>query len=134
VSELANRKGLLSLTPEAVEKMVLPLESAEVLPAQYGRLDEQWYRQEDYRQLKVPLHEQTLQKRMLEYLDSRMGWPLTMALVGATAAGAYQMRVNRLKRMMISNGTFCCLVLALLALAVKVRRSSRKKSIKKGGV
>lgn len=77
--------------------------------------------------MEVPLHEQTFQRRMMDYLDSRMGWPLTMALMGATAAGAYHMKFRRLRRMMVSNGTFCCLLLALLALAVKVRSSKNSK-------
>jgi len=43
------------------------------------------------------------------------------------------MRFRRLRRMMISNGTFCCLVLAILALAVKIRHSRKTttRSIKK---
>jgi len=75
----------------------------------------------------------TIQRRAVDYLNSKMGWPLTVALLGMTAAGAYQMRFRRLRKMMISNGTFCCLVLAILALAVKIRHSRKTttRSIKK---
>lgn len=60
-----------------------------------------------------------------------MGWPLAMVLLGGTAAGAHQMRLRRLRKMMVNNLTFCCLVLAVIVVAVKVRHRKRAKASKK---
>lgn len=39
VSELSNRKGLLSLAPSFIEEVVLPSQNREILPASYGAVD-----------------------------------------------------------------------------------------------
>jgi len=51
-----------------------------------------------------------------------MGWSLAVGLMGITLAGAYQMRFKKFRKMMMQNATFCCLLLSVLAVAVKLRK------------
>ena len=51
-----------------------------------------------------------------------MGWSLAVGLVGVTLAGAHQMRFRKFRKMMMQNATFCCLLLSILAVAVKLRK------------
>jgi hypothetical protein len=122
VADVSNRKGLLSLTPAAVEELILPLNGRDMLPVNYGQTDEEWYRHDEYKDVEAPPHELTFERRMVLFLDSRMGWPSVALLLGVTLAGAYSMRVQKVRKMMIQNSTFCCLLLTVLAVAVKVKR------------
>ena len=78
--------------------------------------------------MKAPPHEATLEVRLVHFLDSRMGWVSAVTLLGLTLAGGHQMRFRRFRQMMIQNATFCCLVLSVLAIAVKIRRQHLRHS------
>lgn len=54
VSEAVNSKGLLSLAPAAVENLILPQIGRELVPRQYGSVDESW----DHKNLYDESHEQ----------------------------------------------------------------------------
>lgn len=55
-----------------------------------------------------------------------MGWSLAIGLIGITLAGAHHMRFSKFKKMMMQNATFCCLLLSVLAVAVKLRKRQHK--------
>ena len=59
-----------------------------------------------------------------------MGWSLAAGLMGVTLMGAYQMRFPKFRKMMMQNATFCCLILSILAIAVKLRKRQHLKKKK----
>lgn len=60
-----------------------------------------------------------------------MGWTLALGLIGVTLAGAHHMKYRRFRKMMMQNVTFSCLILSILAIAVKVKKGQQEKAIKK---
>ena len=60
-----------------------------------------------------------------------MGWTLALGLIGVTLAGAHHMKYRRFRKMMMQNVTFSCLILSVVALAVKVKKHQQEKAIKK---
>lgn len=124
--EASNKKGLLSLAPAFVEELVLPSQhSREVLPAGYGRVDEKWDNVERYNESDEQVHEETMERRVVQFLDGKLGWPTAFALLLVTTIGAIHMRPHRFKKMLMHNATFACMLLAMVALLVKFRKVSR---------
>jgi hypothetical protein len=124
--EASNKKGLLSLAPAFVEELVLPSQhSRENLPAGYGRVDEKWDNVERYNESAEQVHEETMERRVVHFLDGKLGWPTAFALLLATTIGAMHMRPHRFKKMLMHNATFACMLLAMIALLVKARKVTR---------
>ena len=73
------------------------------------------------------MHEETVEKRLVHFLDSKLGWPAAFFLLIMTVIGASHMRQKKFQKMIIQNATFCCMILSLLAILVKVKRISRAK-------
>ena len=67
-----------------------------------------------------------MEKRLVHFLDSKMGWSLAVGLMGITLAGAYHMKFAKFRKMMMQNATFCCLLLSILSIAVKLRKRQHK--------
>ena len=126
IGAVSNTKGILSLAPSAVENLVLPEQGRDMLSAQYGHVDEKWDHHDKYDNHHEQVHTETTEKRVLHFLDGKLGWPVTGALVVATLAGATNMHHKRFRKMLIQNATFCCMLLAVLALVIKLRKLSRK--------
>lgn len=126
VMEASNKKGLLSLAPAFVEELVLPSQhSREILPAGYGRVDEKWDNVERYNESADQVHEETMERRVVHFLDGKLGWPTAFTLLLATTIGAMHMRPHRFKNMLMQNATFACMLLAMIALLVKARKVTR---------
>jgi quinol monooxygenase YgiN len=125
VVEASNRKGLLSLAPSFVEELVLPMQNREILPENYGRVEEEWDNGERYSQSMEQVHEETMERRVVHFLDGKLGWPTAFVLLTMTALGAAHMRPYRFRKMMLQNTTFACMLLALIALLVKARKAMR---------
>lgn len=83
---------------------------------------------EEYRRVDAPVHEETWEQRLVHLLDSKMGWPFAVLLLGVTLGGAYQMHPRRFRKMMVQNLTFCCLVLSIMAIVIKLRRLQHRSS------
>jgi len=67
---------------------------------------------------------------MVEFLDGKLGWVSVLVLLGGVLAGAQQMKHTNFKKMIVHNGTFCCLVLSMTALVIKIRRHYHNKKKK----
>lgn len=132
MAEASNKKGLLSLAPSYVEEFVLPSNSRGLLPDNYGMVDEKWDNVEKYNQSDEQVHEETMERKVVHFLDGKLGWPTAFVLLMATALGAAHMRPHRFKKMLLQNVTFACMILALIALLVKARKVMRhsQKAIK----
>ena len=59
-----------------------------------------------------------------------MGWVSALTLIGLTLAGSHHMKFRRFRKMMVQNATFCCLILSVIAIAIKVRRHHHNKKPK----
>lgn len=65
--------------------------------------------------------------RVVEFLDDKFGWMTILVLMGGVVVGAQQMKHRNFKRMLVRSGTFCCLILSLTVLTIKLRRNYDKK-------
>lgn len=76
------------------------------------------------------MHEETFEKRVVHFLDGKLGWPAAIGLLSMTVIGATHMKPNRFKKMLLQNATFVCMLLALIALLIKARKVMRHRSKK----
>jgi hypothetical protein len=77
------------------------------------------------------VHEETLEHRLVHFLDGKLGWPTAIGLVGVTVVGAAQMNPKRFRKMIIQNVTFVCMLFAAITVLIKIRKAIRmKKAIK----
>ena len=58
-----------------------------------------------------------------------MSWLFATTLLGLTAAGGYHMKFRKFRKMMIQNATFCCLLLSVLVIAVKIKKTFHRKRV-----
>ena len=77
---------------------------------------------------KEQVHEETVEKRVIHFLDGKLGWPAAVTLLSLTAIGITHMKPHRFKKMFLQNATFVCMVLSLIALLVKARKVMRHNS------
>ena len=75
--------------------------------------------------MEAPPHEETIEHKVVHFLDSKFGWPIAIVLMSFTVLGTYQMKPSKLRKMMLQNATFCCLILSLLTFLIKIRRIHR---------
>jgi hypothetical protein len=66
-----------------------------------------------------------MERRVVHFLDGKLGWPTAFILLMITAVGAMQMRPHRFKKMLMHNVTFACMLLAAIAFLVKARKIMR---------
>lgn len=122
---MSNKKGLLSLAPAFVEEVVLPSQNRELLPHNYGATDWKWDKVEVYSRSVEQVHEETVEKRVIHFLDGKLGWPAAVTLLALTAIGVTHMKPHRFRKMFLHNATFACMLLSLIALLVKARKVMR---------
>jgi hypothetical protein len=68
-----------------------------------------------------------MERRVVHFLDGKLGWPTAFGLLIVTALGVIHMRPHRFKKMMMQNATFACMLLAVIALLVKARKMTKHK-------
>lgn len=73
-----------------------------------------------------------MEKRIIHFLDGKLGWPAALTLISLTAIGVTHMKPHRFKKMFMQNATFVCMILSLIALLIKARKVMRHN--KKGGI
>jgi hypothetical protein len=102
----------------------LPSQSRELLPQNYGLPDWKWDNSEKY-QGSAQIHDETLEKRVIHFIDGKLGWTTAIGLMALTVVGASHMKTHRFKKMLVQNATFICMLLTLIALLVKARKVMR---------
>lgn len=118
------------MAPSSLEQIVLPIQNRELVPQKYGTTDWKWDNIEKYARTEEQVHEETFEKRVVHFLDGKLGWPAAIGLLSMTVIGATHMKPNRFKKMLLQNATFVCMLLALIALLIKARKVMRHRSKK----